>query len=252
MAYDIPLDSPEASGYKSQIEKGEIIRLTRQDYPDGSTEYCAYSVIGIINCERYGGERLYEQQKISDNDTLTHMEYLQNPLANVKSQATSQTSLMDYYLTSWFSSIYSTISNWFNQVYQWTLSLYDSLHARVTGWINQVYAWGQTLINSLRNTVTSWINQVYQWGQAQFITLQNTVVGWINQVYSWGQTQINVASNEWSAKLTQLDSWFQTQLAQINEAFGWINNFRDSVEDFFTDPEQWLYDRLDSFFERFW
>ena len=32
---------------------------------------------------------------------------------------------------------------------------------------------------------------------------------------------------------------------------GWAA-IRDQVFDFFKDPEQWVYDRLDKFFERFW
>jgi len=60
-----------------------------------------------------------------------------------------------------------------------------------------------------------------------------------------------------------LETWWEDRLLDIGDlldtAFtlrsdlweGW-QDWRDQVAEFFSDPEQWLYDRLDSFFERYW
>lgn len=60
-----------------------------------------------------------------------------------------------------------------------------------------------------------------------------------------------------------LTSWFEDRLLDIQDLIdapvktimdileSW-QEVRDSVLEFFSDPYQWIYDRLDEFFERFW
>ena len=60
-----------------------------------------------------------------------------------------------------------------------------------------------------------------------------------------------------------LDTWWQSRLLEIDTLIGsWVTSFtpfwegwqevRSEVTDFFADPLQWFYDKLDEFFERFW
>ncbi|GAH56544.1 unnamed protein product [marine sediment metagenome] len=55
-----------------------------------------------------------------------------------------------------------------------------------------------------------------------------------------------------NSTLSQLRSFVETEISKVNETFGWVQEFRDTITEFFADPLQWFYDRLEEIFERYW
>jgi len=141
-------------------------------------------------------------------------------------------------ILSW-SNIRSFIRDWLpdvEDVVDWYYRWWDKVIDEVDGW------WSST-----RYTVLDWIDNAkdYAW------QLVRNVENWLDDLQdSWDNFRTLTLPNlaDWSGVDGLIDSWFKT-FTPFWE--GW-QDVKDSVIEFFSDPLQWLYDRLDKFFERFW
>jgi len=145
------------------------------------------------------------------------------------------TQLRDWFY-NWWTNVTSVVTSWWSSM-QWT----------VQGWIS-------TAVQPFNAMLTAW-NNFWNNTWPSWVTNFNSLqVAWNN---FWTVTFPTLVNFTW------LTTWWDSRLLDvqvlIGSAFtlreglwaGW-QDWKGSVAEFFTDPEQWVYDRLDSFFERFW
>jgi len=113
---------------------------------------------------------------------------------------------------------------------------------------------------------TYWIGQyINDWwsGILPYILsyIDDAVEGLEDFATTWNNFWTNIFPN--LVSFAWLDTWWQSRLLDIDALIeGWLTSFqpfwegwqevRDEVTSFFADPLQWVYDKLDEFFERFW
>ncbi|GAI32766.1 unnamed protein product, partial [marine sediment metagenome] len=56
----------------------------------------------------------------------------------------------------------------------------------------------------------------------------------------------------WDDRLTDLQALINTAIQELAPFWEGWQEIRESVLEFFSDPYQWIYDRLDEWVERFW
>lgn len=124
-------------------------------------------------------------------------------------------------------------------------------------------------LEQIRDWFYYWTGHVWQEINEWWLTVSSTVLGWVDEAkqYTWEWVEsllrsINNLQSSWDTFVTvtipTIPSWLNIE-SLIKSWFadytpfweGW-QDWRDKVAEFFSDPEDWLYKRLDSFFERFW
>ena len=124
--------------------------------------------------------------------------------------------------------------------------------------LSEINTWFDNWRGYVSNLLSEW-----------WLTTKTTVQGWIDIVKDWAWLWIDYLSSRldslqaswdnfvtvilptlpnWLSIDSLIKSWF-TEYAPFWQ--GW-QEVRNDVINFFSDPLQWLYDRLDKFFERFW
>jgi len=137
--------------------------------------------------------------------------------------------------------------------------------------------------SNIRSLIRSWLPDVedaIDWFTDRWYWFQDEISDWWNDKVNDVKDLIDTATegldnlleawdNFWRSTLpnlvnfTWLGIWWQSRLLEIDTLIGsWLASFapfwegwqevRQEVVDFFADPYQWIYDRLDEFFERFW
>lgn len=125
-------------------------------------------------------------------------------------------------------------------------------------WAEDAWNWVEDAWDRVTNIVDEW-----------WLVTSSTVAGWIAAATEgfdelkeawddfWTNTLPTLISFDW------LSTWWEDRLLDIQDLIdapvktimdileSW-QEVRDSVLEFFSDPFQWIYDRLDEFFERFW
>lgn len=125
-------------------------------------------------------------------------------------------------------------------------------------WAERAYSWVQNAWQNIWNTVTDW------WS-----TVKPIILDWIEEAKTFLKPLID-NTNKWLSNLQQSwdDFWTQTfpTLADwagtnnlidstLKSWFPWYDtlvSIKDEMFTFFADPQQYVYDKLDEFFERFW
>lgn len=160
-----------------------------------------------------------------------------------------------------WDSIYSLILSYFpnlNNVLSW-----------FSNWIN--YVWGQidSWWQSTKETVEVWIDNAvdlafaaWDWLVDGFNTLQTawdnfkTKIPTIDEILAW-------FGDWWATILSRLRDWGLLSGLEISDLidsvirtwfpfYDTLFELWNDIRDFFTDPEAWIYEKLDNFFERFW
>ncbi|KKL71316.1 hypothetical protein LCGC14_2096100 [marine sediment metagenome] len=140
-------------------------------------------------------------------------------------------------LSEW--DIWTRFQQWFNWAewaWSWILNAPTNIWGVIDNW------W-----SSARLTIQDWINSAtFTW-----VTLLNNVHFWLASLQKnwddfWTLTYPNLLgiSNAESLILSMFRSWFPF--------YDDLVSIKDELFSFFADPLQWLYSKLDEFFERFW
>jgi len=139
---------------------------------------------------------------------------------------------------SW-STIKSLIRSWLYGIeaaLDWFLSWTTWVGQYITDWWSGILPY---ILDYIDSVVEGWEDFVTTWDYFWTVTFPNLVS------FDWLTTW-------WNGKLLEVDtlinSWF---LAFAPFWEGW-QDIRDEVTSFFADPLQWVYNKLDEFFERFW
>jgi len=141
-------------------------------------------------------------------------------------------------ILSWntiWSYIQSYIPNW-NKIGNWFSEWYSNVLSITNTW------WSSTQLG-----VWSWISAA----KSDLLSLMNNLTGWLGSLQvEWSGFLTTTLPNlaNWTGVDGLIKSWF-SNFTPFWE--GW-QEIKEQVVDFFSDPEQWFYDRLDNFFERFW
>lgn len=154
------------------------------------------------------------------------------------------------YIRGWFPNLDDVISwfyNWWGNVTSAITSWWSSTQYTVQGWIASAVSFLQGQLNTLSSLLAGLQSQISEL-LAQLPSF--------NEMWSW-------FTDWWSNALKQIIAWGALKVGEItgliDSAFldrepfweGW-QDWRDQVTEFFTDPWQWFYDRLEDLFDRFW
>ena len=158
----------------------------------------------------------------------------------------------------------------FYEFYQWLdwaadqideILSWSNIRSLIRGWLDGIEAALSWFLNW-----TTWVGQyITDWwsGILPYILtyIDNAVEGLEDFAATWSNFWTNIFPS--LVSFNWLDTWWQSRLLEIDALIGsWLASFspfwegwqevRNEVVDFFADPLQWVYSRLDEFFERFW
>jgi len=138
---------------------------------------------------------------------------------------------------------------------------WSDIRSEIRDWLDGI----ENLVEWFKNWA-DWINQAIDswWDSAKQTVkdliaiatqgLDNLLIAWDN---FWTVTFPTLVSFTWLSiwwdnKLIELNLFIESTLATWSPFWEGWQEVRDSVTEFFTDPLQWLYDKMDEWFERFW
>lgn len=139
---------------------------------------------------------------------------------------------------SWYN-IKTLIRDWLpfiDAAIQWYENAWANIWVEINTWWPSVETEIKSWIASATDGIESLISQVESW-------LSNLQSAWDNFTSTILPTLTNLTDVD-----NLIASWF-TNFTPFWE--GWLD-WKDSVAEFFADPLQWLYDKMDEWFERFW
>jgi len=181
--------------------------------------------------------------------------------------------IVGHFISEWFYSVYIAIWNLLTPIahfYDWAVDIQDRVQGVLTfesiwdyfrDWFKWA-EWSWQWIDDAWLYVTNWINEWWS-------TAQQEVLVWVNDVRLFAQSLIaNVEiwlgslqeswDNFQTLTLPNLATWtgiqglIDTTLRTWFPFYNNLVNLWSTIEEFFIDPQQYVYSKLDEFFERFW
>lgn len=184
------------------------------------------------------------------------------------------------------------LADWFGDFNEWVDDTVDRLRDIIDEWdVWDFFRWwfdaAEDAWNWVRYAWDNVIDIVGDWWASILPIVKgyiDTAVEGLNDLIEAWDTFWTITFPEWTGKLDNLKGewdnfwivtfpylvsfdwlgiWWDARLLDINSLIenwtltlapfweGW-QEWRDQVIEFFSDPYQWIYDRLDEFFERFW
>jgi len=118
-------------------------------------------------------------------------------------------------------------------------------------WISD--AWG-----NVTNIINDWwegqLAELKEWWEDQLAELEAVRDAWN---HFWTTTLPNLITFTWldawwSSRLLEFQEWFNSELQELLPFYNDFMELWEGIRDFFIDPLQWLYDKMDEWFDRFW
>jgi len=138
-----------------------------------------------------------------------------------------------------FSNIWSYFKDWF----QWAEWAYD--------WVRTARSKVDDIVNtwwsSTQQAVISWVNEAKAYALSLFTNLQS-LLGSLQSTWDDFITQTLPNLADW----TGIQSMINTTLSIWFPFYNELTSLWSEIKKFFVDPLQYIYDKLDEFFERFW
>ena len=143
-------------------------------------------------------------------------------------------------MIAWFSS-------WTAQIGQQIAAWWQTIAPVVQAWIQQAMSGMSSLINQLQ---ASFIQLKAAWDQfSSKLPTIDELITWFGRrwesILQWLQANNFITS-------FQVDSLINSMLKTWFPFYDDLVRIWQDIIDFFTDPQKWIYERLDDFFERFW
>lgn len=133
-------------------------------------------------------------------------------------------------------SILATPIKWATDSWNWVINAFSNVYFIVGVW------W-----NTAGQTVLAWVSEAKSFAQS----LVNNVITWLGNLQtSW--------DNFWTEIFPTLATWTGVSTLIESAIKSWFPFYDDlvalwgSIAEFFADPQQYVYNKLDEFFERFW
>lgn len=157
-----------------------------------------------------------------------------------------------YYLGEWLDAIVDQIA---------LLLTWDNIKAFILSWIPDlpnIIEWFADKAKWVTDIITTWwsgkLAELTIWWESQLIELRAMKELWDT---FWTVTLPYLLSFQWledwwQGQLIELGAWWQGQLRELLFFYNEFVELWDGIKEFFADPLQWLYNKLDEWFERFW
>lgn len=190
------------------------------------------------------------------------------------------------WLRSWLSKLNWTILTWqvfigdaiessidwaidkINDTLEWATSGYNWAIAawnRITEVYSNILATIARELQPLFNIVSAWWSRLDEWWSAT----SQTVLGWIDLVKASAYDLFHQATNTINSIIAWLDNFkslilpflankrdvadaIEADVKPVRDEVNKHTTWLDLIKDFFTDPQQFLYDMLFKIIERFW
>jgi len=133
-------------------------------------------------------------------------------------------------------NILSTPIEWAQEARQWVLNAWDNIWYEIDAW------WATTW-----QSVEAWIDEAKQYAFSLIDSVANML---LTLKQSWDNFASSILPNlaDWLGVESLINSTLATWFPFYND----LVSLWSEIGAFFTDPLQWLYNRLEEFFERFW
>ncbi|GAH69681.1 unnamed protein product, partial [marine sediment metagenome] len=94
-----------------------------------------------------------------------------------------------------------------------------------------------TVVNNITEVIGVTIEKVAEW----FTSIGGATIEWAKGLF------VKI-KDVWNTITGNLEKWWKTQLALLNETFGWVQDFRDGLGEFFPNPLEFLWNRFIDWF----
>jgi len=148
---------------------------------------------------------------------------------------------------SWAETAYNWVNNATSNIWQTVNSWWTATSPTILGWIDAAKGYSLSLYNSLLSNLNT-LQSEWDNFKADFPSLDNILLWFSNW---WGNIRANL-DLWWSDKLLEIQGLITSRLVEFAPFWEGWQDWRDQVAEFFSDPLQWVYDKLDEWFERFW
>lgn len=160
-----------------------------------------------------------------------------------------------------FGDIWSYFETWFNWAewaWDWVVdawynvtSIIDSwwltMSATVQGWIDSARSELLDLYDNLANELIS-LWESWSSFEVKIPTLDQIIAWWSG----WTGEVLSVVNSWWTGALVEVAGLIDNAFTVREGLWSGWQDWRDQVVEFFTDPEEWLYQAVDRIIERFW
>ena len=161
----------------------------------------------------------------------------------------------------WVIDIIDTIITWMVQVGNWWEEFRQEVvdfFRLVPQWINEAWQFILNFWDTIGDIIATWWEAVYQ-----------TVKDWVNTIIDGVKDALKVVSDTLTQWVTTVENFFTSILPTLaskldvadliknafqpwRELLNFLVEIKNELVEFFTDPLQWAYNKMDEFFERFW
>lgn len=117
----------------------------------------------------------------------------------------------------------------------------------VLGWIDAAKQWAGLRIDSLQDQLDELRVMVQDIPGA--LPDLSAILEWFTD---WPGRVLEVITTWWAGHLLEIGDLIDGTIKTWFPFYDELAALWGEIREFFTDPEQWIYSRLDSFFERFW
>lgn len=163
---------------------------------------------------------------------------------------------LSQFLPQWMVDIFGVTAAWgleqFSYALLAVLTTVTNTNAVIQAAINEIRVFITSEITKLRQWTLDWIGQVWEYAQQGFENLTrvfNELRSGFNSFLQWILLKIEDVK-----RLFTLDikAWVNSIIAELAGPINSWEKVRSMFADFFSDPEEWLYRRIETMLERFW
>jgi len=122
-----------------------------------------------------------------------------------------------------------------------------SVQVTVQGWIEIAKQWAKDLIDQVSSSVAG-LQEAWDNFKGMIPTLNEVILWWSN----WRAGVWSLLDTWWNDRLLDVQSLIDSSFITWLPFYDNLVSLWDSIEEFFTDPEEWLYNAFDRIIERFW
>lgn len=191
-----------------------------------------------------------------------------------------------YWLQSWLGNLNWDILGWHidvgnaveiaidwvldpvNNIITFARTLYDDIINVWTSLVNTA-SWLDSEIKiglgNLSSSIGSWWSNLDTWWDSKWtdiLAFGQTIKGYTDSLFATVKADANNLFSMWDdfyhdvypylAKFTDLADLKTSILSDISDVINFVGNYKKIISDFFTDPIQWIADRLEQIIERIW
>lgn len=154
------------------------------------------------------------------------------------------------YFSTWINyatSAWKWVSNSFAEVNAIVLTWWSTARLEVQCWIADARLWLQLRLDDF----THLVSDVLSWWDdfKDMIPSISEILLWFAD---WWAKILSPLTSWWNERLLDIRNLMQSELRDWFPFYDELAGLWNDIKLFFTDPLEWLYDRAEEFFDRFW